>query len=159
MYYSRKSPNPCAHKQFACQIWEYAYINAVYHKWTTFSLFSLFSMCLSLSVCVFCDDIAYIFLLILHCDLWPPRAHLLSWVAYEQSNLRGEMFILEKGEYPRWDTWSSSYRSDCFVSLRPIRMVRFIDFCFENIREKNRVPLFLLFEMYKIQVPFLQIWN
>ncbi|CAJ0958053.1 unnamed protein product [Ranitomeya imitator] len=44
------------------------------------------------------------------------------WVAFEQSNFRGEMFILEKGEYPRWDTWSSSYRSDCFVSLRPIRM-------------------------------------
>ncbi|XP_018420444.1 PREDICTED: beta-crystallin B1 [Nanorana parkeri] len=44
------------------------------------------------------------------------------WVAHEQSNFRGEMFILEKGEYPRWDTWSSSYRSDCFVSLRPIRM-------------------------------------
>ncbi|XP_078523429.1 beta-crystallin B1 [Lissotriton helveticus] len=44
------------------------------------------------------------------------------WVGYEQSNLRGEMFILEKGEYPRWDTWSNSYRSDCFMSLRPIRM-------------------------------------
>lgn len=46
-----------------------------------------------------------------------------SWVAYEQANMRGEMFILEKGEYPRWDTWSSSYRSDCFMSMRPIRMV------------------------------------
>uniref|UniRef100_A0A8C0GIY9 Beta-crystallin B1 n=1 Tax=Chelonoidis abingdonii TaxID=106734 RepID=A0A8C0GIY9_CHEAB len=34
------------------------------------------------------------------------------WVAFEQSNLRGEMFILEQGEYPHWDTWSSSYRSD-----------------------------------------------
>lgn len=34
------------------------------------------------------------------------------------------MFILEKGEYPRWDTWSNSYRSDCLMSLRPIRMVR-----------------------------------
>ncbi|NWY04060.1 CRBB1 protein, partial [Nothoprocta ornata] len=45
------------------------------------------------------------------------------WVAYEQANLRGEMFILEKGEYPRWDTWSSSYRSDCLMSLRPVRMV------------------------------------
>ncbi|XP_046783911.1 beta-crystallin B1 isoform X2 [Gallus gallus] len=44
------------------------------------------------------------------------------WVAYEQANMRGEMFILEKGEYPRWDTWSSSYRSDCFMSMRPIRM-------------------------------------
>lgn len=37
--------------------------------------------------------------------------------------MRGEMFILEKGEYPRWDTWSSSYRSDCFMSMRPIKMV------------------------------------
>ncbi|XP_067396032.1 beta-crystallin B1 [Emydura macquarii macquarii] len=44
------------------------------------------------------------------------------WVAFEQSNLRGEMFILEKGEYPRWDTWSNSYRSDYFRSLRPIKM-------------------------------------
>ncbi|XP_032055262.1 beta-crystallin B1 [Aythya fuligula] len=44
------------------------------------------------------------------------------WVAYEQANMRGEMFVLEKGEYPRWDTWSSSYRSDCFMSMRPIRM-------------------------------------
>lgn len=48
---------------------------------------------------------------------------LLSWVAYEQANMRGEMFILDKGEYPRWDTWSSSYRSDCFMSMRPIKMV------------------------------------
>uniref|UniRef100_A0A8D0JIW8 Beta-crystallin B1 n=1 Tax=Sus scrofa TaxID=9823 RepID=A0A8D0JIW8_PIG len=44
------------------------------------------------------------------------------WVAFEQSNFRGEMFILEKGEYPRWDTWSSSYRSDRLMSFRPIRM-------------------------------------
>lgn len=44
-------------------------------------------------------------------------------MAYEQANMRGEMFILEKGEYPRWDTWSSSYRSDCFMSMRPIKMV------------------------------------
>ncbi|VTJ78899.1 Hypothetical predicted protein, partial [Marmota monax] len=44
------------------------------------------------------------------------------WVAFEQSSFRGEMFILEKGEYPRWDTWSSSYRSDRLMSFRPIRM-------------------------------------
>ncbi|XP_037122212.1 beta-crystallin B1 [Syngnathus acus] len=44
------------------------------------------------------------------------------FVAFEQTNLRGEMFILEKGEYPRWDTWSNSYRSDCLTSLRPIHM-------------------------------------
>nr|XP_010949575.2 beta-crystallin B1 [Camelus bactrianus] len=44
------------------------------------------------------------------------------WVAFEQSNFRGEMFVLEKGEYPRWDTWSSSYRSDRLMSFRPVRM-------------------------------------
>ncbi|XP_004479143.1 beta-crystallin B1 [Dasypus novemcinctus] len=44
------------------------------------------------------------------------------WVAFEQSNFRGEMFVLEKGEYPRWDTWSSSHRSDRLVSFRPVRM-------------------------------------
>merc|ERR1712025_1426025 len=44
------------------------------------------------------------------------------FVAFEQTNFRGEMFILEKGEYPRWDSWSNSYRSDCLMSLRPIRM-------------------------------------
>lgn len=46
-----------------------------------------------------------------------------SWVAFEQSAFRGEMFVLEKGEYPRWDTWTSSYRSDRLMSFRPIRMV------------------------------------
>ncbi|KAK3521816.1 hypothetical protein QTP70_018548, partial [Hemibagrus guttatus] len=44
------------------------------------------------------------------------------FVGFEQTNFRGEMFILEKGEYPRWDTWSNSYRSDCIMSFRPIRM-------------------------------------
>lgn len=52
-----------------------------------------------------------------------PAVHVFSFVAFEQNNFRGEMFILEKGEYPRWDTWSNSYRSDCLMSLRPIRMV------------------------------------
>lgn len=52
-----------------------------------------------------------------------PLSITSSWVAFEQSNFRGEMFILEKGEYPRWDTWSSSYRSDRLMSFRPIRMV------------------------------------
>lgn len=46
-----------------------------------------------------------------------------SWVGYEQQNMNGEMFILEKGEYPRWDTWSNSYRCDRFMSVRPVRMV------------------------------------
>ncbi|ELK31484.1 Beta-crystallin B1 [Myotis davidii] len=32
------------------------------------------------------------------------------------------MFILEKGQYPRWDTRSTSYRSDRLMSFQPVRM-------------------------------------
>ena len=48
---------------------------------------------------------------------------LHSWAGYEQQNMSGEMFMMEKGEYPRWDTWSNSYRCDRFMSVRPVRMV------------------------------------
>ncbi|XP_062872321.1 crystallin, beta B1, like 3 isoform X1 [Trichomycterus rosablanca] len=44
------------------------------------------------------------------------------WVGYEQQNMCGEMFVLEKGEYPCWDTWSNSYRCDQLMSVRPVRM-------------------------------------
>ncbi|XP_073526882.1 beta-crystallin B1-like [Phyllobates terribilis] len=44
------------------------------------------------------------------------------WVAYEQKDFAGEMFILEKGEYPRWDSWSNCFRADRIMSLRPVRM-------------------------------------
>ncbi|XP_062827892.1 beta-crystallin B1-like isoform X1 [Anolis carolinensis] len=44
------------------------------------------------------------------------------WVAFEQAKFRGEMFILEVGQFPRWDTWSSSHRSDRLRSMRPVRM-------------------------------------
>uniref|UniRef100_A0A4W5MBY7 Crystallin, beta B1, like 3 n=1 Tax=Hucho hucho TaxID=62062 RepID=A0A4W5MBY7_9TELE len=50
------------------------------------------------------------------------RVECGPWVGYEQQNLSGEMFMLEKGEYPRWDTWSNSYRCDRFMSIRPVRM-------------------------------------
>ncbi|XP_023700179.1 crystallin, beta B1, like 3 isoform X2 [Paramormyrops kingsleyae] len=44
------------------------------------------------------------------------------WVGYEQQNMMGEMFMLEKGEYPRWDSWTSSYRNDHLMSVRPVYM-------------------------------------
>ncbi|XP_038670103.1 beta-crystallin B1 [Scyliorhinus canicula] len=58
------------------------------------------------------------------------------WVAFEQANFRGEMFILEKGEYPRWDSWSNSYRSDRFMSFRPV--------CMDN--QEHKICLFELAE-------------
>ncbi|XP_055003460.1 beta-crystallin B2 isoform X1 [Sorex araneus] len=44
------------------------------------------------------------------------------WVGYEQPNCKGEQFVLEKGEYPRWDAWTSSRRTDTLNSLRPIKV-------------------------------------
>lgn len=46
-----------------------------------------------------------------------------SWVGYEQANCKGEQFVFEKGEYPRWDSWTSSRRTDSLSSLRPIKVV------------------------------------
>jgi len=39
-------------------------------------------------------------------------------------NFCGEMFIMEKGEYPRWDSWSNSQKNDYLLSFRPVRMVK-----------------------------------
>uniref|UniRef100_A0AAZ3PHG6 Beta/gamma crystallin 'Greek key' domain-containing protein n=1 Tax=Oncorhynchus tshawytscha TaxID=74940 RepID=A0AAZ3PHG6_ONCTS len=39
-----------------------------------------------------------------------------------QMNLCGEHYILEKGEYPRWDSWSNCQKNDYLLSFRPVRM-------------------------------------
>lgn len=47
----------------------------------------------------------------------------LSWVGYDRHGFTGEQFILEKGEYPRWDTWTNSQSSYSLLSLRPLKVV------------------------------------
>lgn len=46
--------------------------------------------------------------------------HSGPWVGYDRHSLKGEQFILEKGEYPRWDTWTNSQNSFTLSSLRPL---------------------------------------
>ncbi|XP_048677724.1 beta-crystallin B2 isoform X1 [Caretta caretta] len=48
--------------------------------------------------------------------------HSGPWVGYEQANGKGEQFVFEKGEYPRWDSWTNSRRSDTIGTLRPIKV-------------------------------------
>uniref|UniRef100_A0A8C6QDK4 Beta-crystallin B2 n=1 Tax=Nannospalax galili TaxID=1026970 RepID=A0A8C6QDK4_NANGA len=48
--------------------------------------------------------------------------YVSGWVGYEQANCKGEQFVFEKGEYPRWDSWTSSRRTDSLSSLRPIKV-------------------------------------
>merc|ERR1712168_1528878 len=50
------------------------------------------------------------------------RVECGPFVGYEQMNFCGEMFILEKGEYPRWDSWSNCQKNDYLLSFRPVRM-------------------------------------
>ncbi|KAM9359953.1 beta-crystallin B2 isoform 1-T1 [Symphorus nematophorus] len=44
------------------------------------------------------------------------------WVGYEQPDCKGEQYVFEKGEYPRWDSWTNSRRSDTIVAFRPIKV-------------------------------------
>lgn len=45
-------------------------------------------------------------------------------MGYDRHGFTGEQFILEKGEYPRWDTWTNSQNSYSLLSLRPLKVVR-----------------------------------
>ncbi|XP_051524813.1 beta-crystallin B3 [Myxocyprinus asiaticus] len=44
------------------------------------------------------------------------------WVAFEQKGFAGEQFVLEKGEYPRWTTWTNSQNSYYLLSIRPLKV-------------------------------------
>ncbi|XP_078451386.1 beta-crystallin A3 [Lampetra planeri] len=46
-----------------------------------------------------------------------------AWVGYEHSGYQGQQFILEKGDYPRWDAWSGNiaYHTERLMSFRPIQ--------------------------------------
>ncbi|XP_032372708.1 beta-crystallin B3 isoform X1 [Etheostoma spectabile] len=44
------------------------------------------------------------------------------WAGYDRHGFTGEQFILEKGEYPRWDTWTNSQNSYSLLSLRPLKV-------------------------------------
>ncbi|KAL0974187.1 hypothetical protein UPYG_G00216890 [Umbra pygmaea] len=50
------------------------------------------------------------------------RVECGPFVGFEQMNFCGEHYILEKGEYPRWDSWSNCQRNDYLLSFRPVRM-------------------------------------
>uniref|UniRef100_A0A3B3BQC7 Crystallin, beta A1b n=1 Tax=Oryzias melastigma TaxID=30732 RepID=A0A3B3BQC7_ORYME len=45
-----------------------------------------------------------------------------SWVGYEHSSFCGQQFVLEKGDYPRFEAYSgsNSYRIERMLSFRPI---------------------------------------
>ncbi|XP_064165002.1 beta-crystallin B3 [Anguilla rostrata] len=44
------------------------------------------------------------------------------WVGFAQQGFKGDQYVLEKGEYPRWATWTSSQNSYSLMSLRPLKI-------------------------------------
>ncbi|XP_006259885.2 beta-crystallin B3 isoform X2 [Alligator mississippiensis] len=42
------------------------------------------------------------------------------WLGFERQAFAGEQYVLEKGDYPRWDAWSNSHSSDRLMSIRPL---------------------------------------
>ncbi|XP_010022388.1 PREDICTED: beta-crystallin B3, partial [Nestor notabilis] len=44
------------------------------------------------------------------------------WLGFERQAFAGEQFVLEKGDYPRWDSWSNSHNSDSLMSIRPLQI-------------------------------------
>uniref|UniRef100_A0A8C6Z7Q4 Beta-crystallin B3 n=1 Tax=Nothoprocta perdicaria TaxID=30464 RepID=A0A8C6Z7Q4_NOTPE len=55
------------------------------------------------------------------------------WVAFERQAFAGEQFVLEKGDYPRWDSWSSSRGSDSLMSLRPLQIQGWLLLCLKEM--------------------------
>ncbi|KAI3370315.1 hypothetical protein L3Q82_025086 [Scortum barcoo] len=44
------------------------------------------------------------------------------WVGFERPGFAGEQFVLERGEYPRWSTWTNCLSSYTLSSFRPLKV-------------------------------------
>uniref|UniRef100_A0A8D0GTR2 Beta-crystallin B2 n=1 Tax=Sphenodon punctatus TaxID=8508 RepID=A0A8D0GTR2_SPHPU len=66
--------------------------------------------------------------------------HSGPWIGYEQASCKGEQFVFEKGEYPRWDSWTNSRRSDSIMAFRPIKVVRGLGS--ETMGQEHKIVLY-----------------
>uniref|UniRef100_A0A3B4GMA6 Beta-crystallin A1-like n=1 Tax=Pundamilia nyererei TaxID=303518 RepID=A0A3B4GMA6_9CICH len=67
-----------------------------------------------------------------------------AWVGYEHSSFCGQQFVLEKGDYPRFEAYSgsNSYRIERMISFRPICYFFFLSFA-QNHKDSRMI----IFEM------------
>lgn len=49
---------------------------------------------------------------------------IARWVGFELPGFAGDQFVLEKGEYPRWSTWTNCQSCYILTSFRPLKVVR-----------------------------------
>lgn len=59
--------------------------------------------------------------------------HMVRWVGFERPGFAGEQFVLEKGEYPRWSTWTNCQNSYSLSSFRPLRVVSIVSLILADI--------------------------
>lgn len=62
--------------------------------------------------------------------------HIIRWVGFEHPGYVGEQYVLEKGEYPRWSTWTNCQKSYNLSSFRPLKVVSII-----SVTEMRRCDL------------------
>lgn len=48
---------------------------------------------------------------------------VVRWVGFERPGFAGEQFVLEKGEYPRWSSWTNYQNVYTLSSFRPLKVV------------------------------------
>ncbi|MBN3295433.1 CRB32 protein, partial [Amia calva] len=75
-----------------------------------------------------------------------------AWVGFEHHDFQGQQFVLERGEYPRWDSWSGSlaYHVERMMSLRPLYCavmclcctVLTLSLCFSQSHHSSRMVIF-----------------
>ncbi|XP_048476680.1 beta-crystallin A1-like [Rhincodon typus] len=65
------------------------------------------------------------------------------WVGYEHHDFEGQQFILERGEYSRWEawSWSNSYHVEWMMSFRPVYCADHSASCMEIYERENFMGL------------------
>lgn len=48
---------------------------------------------------------------------------MFRWVGFECTGFAGEQYVLEKGQYPCWSTWTNNQSSYYLSSFRPLKLV------------------------------------
>ncbi|KAM9362087.1 beta-crystallin B3-like [Symphorus nematophorus] len=56
------------------------------------------------------------------------------WVGFERPGFAGEQFVLEKGEYPRWSTWTNCQSSYSLSSFRPLKVVSIVSVTLADVK-------------------------
>lgn len=83
-----------------------------------------------------------------------------SWVGYEHSSFCGQQFVLEKGDYPRFEAYSgsNSYRIERMISFRPICCAVGLIYNTGTARAWKYISLSWYESIYRLRFWILLLW-